>query len=227
MAYILQLLPVGTHCCASSTSADGDPIKIFDLERGTDKPVTQLEHAELGRVNQLVHPTPSLLLGCFSSSSVVLGWDFRTDSQARPALHITGQSTSPFISLAHSHSNHLVAAGSSAEEESSQIELFDLRASAATAAPLCIYDQSHSDSITCLDFCPADSAHQQLLSASTDGLLVLHDTNETDQDQSILFTHNTGASLAHAHWQPDANTIWAGSDMETLSRWDNQLSCRS
>jgi hypothetical protein len=221
MAYILQLLPIG-DCCASSSSTNGESIKIFDLER-TDKPTIELEHHQQGRVNQLVcsHSSgSSLLFGCFSSSSVILAWDTRSN-QLGPTLQINGQSATPFLSLAHATGDTpLIAAGSSSEDESasSQIELFDLRSS-SPSTPLCIYDQAHSDSITCLEFNPAEHSAHQLLSASTDGLLVLHDTNIADQDHSILFTANTGASLAHARWQPDSHSIWAASDMETLSQW--------
>ncbi|KAA1136988.1 hypothetical protein PGTUg99_010082 [Puccinia graminis f. sp. tritici] len=220
MAYILQLVPL-LNCCASASSDQADSIRIFDLQR-TDKPTIELEYSEqLGRLSQLKSHQQSLLIGCFSSSPAVLGWDLRS-ADHRPSLELTGHSSTPFLSLGHS-AGSVIAAGTSNDDDcsSGQIELFDLRRG---TKPYCLYDQAHSDSITSLEFNPSCSDHQ-LLSASTDGLLVLHDTRIVDQEESILFTSNTGASLAHARWQPDGRTIWAGSDMETLSRWDaEQLS---
>jgi WD40 repeat protein len=224
MAYILQLVPLlTTNCCASASSDQADSIRIFDLQR-TDKPTVELEYSEeLGRVSQLqTQHQHSLLIGCFSSSSTVLGWDLRS-AEHRPSLELTGHSSTPFLSLGHS-AGSVIAAGASNDDDSSsgQIELFDLRRG---TKPYCLYDQAHSDSITSLEFNPSGSDHH-LLSASTDGLLVLHDTRIADQEESILLTSNTGASLAHARWQPDGRTIWAGSDMETLSRWDADQVCR-
>ncbi|OAV94027.1 hypothetical protein PTTG_06732 [Puccinia triticina 1-1 BBBD Race 1] len=222
MAYVLQLAPLPGQCCASASSDPRDPIRIFDLARQSAIGAIAHPHA-LGRPTQL-RSSPALLLACFASPSTVLGWDLRTPDHrpgSQPTIRLAGHSPTPFLALAHSDSDsHLmIAAGSAKEDEStaSQIELFDLR---GPSLPCCVYDQAHSDSVTALEFSPAGNTHH-LLSASTDGLLAIHDTSLADQDQSILLTSNTGASLAHAQWLPaDPKTIWAGSDMETLSRWD-------
>ncbi|KAI9627943.1 hypothetical protein H4Q26_018277 [Puccinia striiformis f. sp. tritici PST-130] len=227
MAYVLQLLPLGgdANCCATSSSSVGGPIKVFDLGRGGNHtPTIELQYPQAtGRVSQLKSTIDhSLLIACFSSSSTLLAWDTRS-ANPKPTIQLTGHSSTPFLSLDYCPDSKLIAAGSSNEDESglTQIELFDLRGT--NNSPFCVYDQAHSDSITSLEFKP--SSPDQLLSASTDGLIVLHNTTLADQDESILFTSNTGASVAHARWQPDGKTIWVGSDMETLSRWDaDQLS---
>ncbi|KAI7959695.1 hypothetical protein MJO28_003486 [Puccinia striiformis f. sp. tritici] len=227
MAYVLQLLPLGgdANCCAASSSSVGGPIKVFDLGRGGNHtPTIELQYPQAtGRVSQLKSTIDhSLLIACFSSSSTLLAWDTRS-ANPKPTIQLTGHSSTPFLSLDYCPDSKLIAAGSSNEDESglTQIELFDLRGT--NNSPFCVYDQAHSDSITSLEFKP--SSPDQLLSASTDGLIVLHNTTLADQDESILFTSNTGASVAHARWQPDGKTIWVGSDMETLSRWDaDQLS---
>lgn len=160
------------------------------------------------------------LISAFSSQPILLAWDLRSpDFKSRPTIELRGTyESSAFICLDHSPDANLIVAASTQADDStlSQIELFDLRAT--TDRPICIYDQAHSDSITNLEFEPG--SNHSLLSASSDGLLVLHDIRLSDQDESILSVANVGASIAHVRWRSDRTSIWSGTDMETLSSWN-------
>ena len=83
------------------------------------------------------------------------------------------------------------------------------------------HSSTHSDNISTLHYLKSASRENILLSASTDGLITLSDANEDDEDEAIIRVANWGCSISNAGWMINTAepSIWATSDMETLSLW--------
>lgn len=64
--------------------------------------------------------------------------------------------------------------------------------------PKLTYTESHSDDVTWLSY--HGTVSHALLSASSDGLVSILDTQQTDEDDAVLGVTNTGASVARAGW---------------------------
>lgn len=94
-------------------------------------------------------------------------------------------------------------------------------------APLRRHVETHSDDVTAVHFSRAGST-EVLLSASTDGLLAISNPNESDEDEAGLQVQNWGCSVSKAGWIHGPSSgprVWASSDMETLSIWNEEVGC--
>ncbi|KAG0146423.1 hypothetical protein CROQUDRAFT_44450 [Cronartium quercuum f. sp. fusiforme G11] len=219
--YVLQLAPLSSQQSLSwaYSTSDSNQVHILkhhpsssNLEQG---PTLTTPNAGEGRVTQLKAPTgtTNCLIAAFSCSPMVALWDLRQAS-SDPTLQLRGATDSPFLTCDLSASGHILACGGGTEQES-RLELFDLRAS--PVQPLHAYTESHSDLVTAIAFHP--SVDHRLLSGSADGLLATYDVRLVDEDEAVIVTGNVGASVARVRWATDGQSVWAGTDMETLSVW--------
>lgn len=94
-------------------------------------------------------------------------------------------------------------------------------------APLRRHVETHSDDVTAVHFSHSGST-EVLLSASTDGLLAISNPNESDEDEAGIQMQNWGCSVSRAGWINGPSSgprVWASSDMETLSIWNEEVGC--
>ncbi len=97
--------------------------------------------------------------------------------------------------------------------------------------PTHINTSAHSDDISTIRF--HSKTPHLLLSASTDGLLCTTDVREVDEDESGLHVGNWGCSVSNVGWTDTDigggggrnGSIWAHSDMQTVSLWSDEVSC--
>jgi len=132
-----------------------------------------------------------------------------------------GQSR-PLLSFDVSPNGLTVAAGTDLQGDDAFILYWDPR---QPAAPLRTHSSTHSDDITVLEY--SSTSSNVLLSASSDGLISLSNSEEDDEDEAVVHVANWGCSVSQAGWirseNGEATKIWAGSDMETFSTWSEQV----
>lgn len=168
---------------------------------------TLFANPSIARAPRCAHPIPPTYSEIYPTA------DQHDPTFAQSTL---GSTTSPFLSCDLSAAGTVLAAGSGTEHEA-RIELFDLR---AAPTPLHAYTESHSDLVTTVAFHP--TLDDRLLSGSADGLLATYDVRLSDEDEALIATGNVEASVARVRWTPDGRSIWASTDMETLSLWNSE-----
>ncbi|KAJ1797393.1 hypothetical protein LPJ59_003172 [Coemansia sp. RSA 2399] len=140
-------------------------------------------------------------------------WDLR---QALTSPAQVFKADDPLLSFDISANDALLVGGSKLNDSySANISFWDPR---AAAAPIKVFENSHSDDVSQIHCCP--SAPNQFLSGSTDGLLCTFDVTQADEDEALLYVANTNASVAKCgYFGPNSQFIYAQSDMETLQLW--------
>ncbi|KAJ4495767.1 WD40-repeat-containing domain protein [Lentinula edodes] len=143
-------------------------------------------------------------------------WDERSGGYG---IQMTDLSKSrAFLSFDVSLDGYTVAAGTELHGDDASVLYWDPR---QPAAPLRTHSSTHSDDITAVHFSP--STPGVLLTASSDGLISLSNSEETDEDEAVVNVGNWGCSVSQAGWLPDGSRIWCASDMETFSTWSEEL----
>ncbi|KAJ2736021.1 hypothetical protein IW152_001144 [Coemansia sp. BCRC 34962] len=152
-----------------------------------------------------------------SSDGQIAIWDLRQALSVAPALVF--KSKDPVLSFDMSIDDALLVSGSALDKDYyAKINLWDPR---AAAQPVAVYENSHSEDISQIRCHP--SASRQFLSGSSDGLLCTFDASQADEDEALLYVANTGASISGCgYFGPNAQYIYAQSDMETLQLWTNE-----
>jgi WD repeat-containing protein 89 len=93
-----------------------------------------------------------------------------------------------------------------------------------------MHTSTHSEDITCLSFRPTLTDANLILSGSSDGLVCISDSHQSDEDEACLHVANTEASIARVGWMsltglndPQAAKVWSASDMETMAVWSSDV----
>ncbi|EJU06347.1 WD40 repeat-like protein [Dacryopinax primogenitus] len=203
-SYVLSLLPLPSKYAISYSSPLThigllDPLTLHELSllQGHAAPVTALHALGDGVLSA-------------SMDGTVRRWDPREGG----CVATLSSGKAELLSVSAAGDGALVAAGSELVGEDALLYFWDLR----TGKQLHSHSSTHSDDITCLSFHPSSTT---LLSGSTDGLLCLTNPLEAEEDEAVLEVGNWGVSVADAGW--GEGRVWARSDMETVSVWDQEL----
>ncbi|CCM03383.1 uncharacterized protein FIBRA_05513 [Fibroporia radiculosa] len=221
-AYVLSIVPLPSHYAVSASSPD-NAIHLFDKSRlddvqtlaGHDSSITALKHAP-----SLAGSSSPVLVSC-GKDGVVKAWDARSPSAAPIMIALTAGKPQALLSCDVSASGTTIAAGTELQGEDASLLYWDPR---NPAAPLRTHSSTHSDDITVVKF--SRQSNSVLLSASSDGLLCTSNAEEVDEDEAALHVGNWGCSIAQAGWilkQNGSSSVWASSDMETMSIWSDEL----
>ncbi|KAI9752230.1 MAG: Transcriptional regulator [Chaenotheca gracillima] len=144
-------------------------------------------------------------------------WDLRTGRMVGELSR--GSDSAAILSLEGNSARNAIVTGTELDKQQAIVSLWDIR---APAAPSIQYVESHNDDVTELAFHPSHPS--LLLSGSTDGLVNIYDTTQTDEDEALYRVINLGSSIHHAGFLPsrkngenDWSDIYALSHDETLS----------
>jgi WD40 repeat protein len=158
----------------------------------------------------------SLLWSC-SADGIIGAWDLARSS-AGPAL-VSGKKNDSYSCIGVGLNGTLIAAGTE-EGIDSRILFWDVR---NLAAPLTVFAESHSDSITNLRFCPDGSA--RMLSGSLDGLVCAFDLSKPNENSALLSVLNANSSCSKiGFFGVNHEGIYATTSTETLSIFEMESS---
>lgn len=188
--YITQLLTplASTHHLVAL--CDDACLRVFDKSR-LGAPLHTLQVSETDGLTALsnLESMPACWLGASRHGYAAL-WDARTPT-ASPATQLRGPSGAAYVSLATQGS--YVACGTELKVADAYIDLWDVR---QMSAPVCTYEEAHSDDVTSLAFHAEPSHAGVLLSGGMDGLVCAIDTHMASEDDAVISVGNTNASLA-------------------------------
>ncbi|KAF2720475.1 WD40 repeat-like protein [Polychaeton citri CBS 116435] len=123
-------------------------------------------------------------------------WDTRASTRT-PALHLSEPRSAPISALiCHSANGNLIAAGTESTKEGLgdvSVVVYDIRSPNPSAVPVRQYTESHTDSITQLSFHP--SQPDLLLSGSTDGLISIFDTTQSEEEDALVQVLNPRSAV--------------------------------
>lgn len=143
-----------------------------------------------------------------SSDGTAKLWDVRT----RQAVATLQPPAAALEACSVDVSGNLIAVGAS----KGQVSLYDAR----THQRLQLYEESHGDPVTALQFSGVGGA---LVSASTDGLMCVFDLSggTVCEDDALQYVLNTGSSVGRVGFcGADGGKLWATTHVETLQLWD-------
>ncbi|KAK7471070.1 hypothetical protein VKT23_002486 [Stygiomarasmius scandens] len=221
-SYVIALAALPSRY-AACLSAPGNTIDVYDsftLQKLYSLPGHDPANSTaLKSVAQVAGSSRPTLVSSGKDGSIKV-WDERTGSHSIKMTNL-GKSR-PLLSFDVSPNGLTVAAGTDLQGDDAFILYWDPR---QPAAPLRTHSSTHSDDITVLEY--SSTSSNVLLSASSDGLISLSNSEEDDEDEAVVHVANWGCSVSQAGWirseNGEATKIWAGSDMETFSTWSEQL----
>ncbi|KAJ2747050.1 hypothetical protein GGI20_000854 [Coemansia sp. BCRC 34301] len=184
------------------------------LEPGTMNTTGSIKYHS-DQITEIKARTNSLLSSSKDGQTAI--WDLRQVLAAKPALVFKAKD--PVLSFDMAIDESMLVSGSALDKDCcARINLWDPR---AAGQPLAVFEDSHSEDVSQIRCHP--SAPRQFLSGSSDGLLCTFDAAQTDEDEALMYVANTGASVSGCgYFGPDAQYIYAQSDMETLQLWTNE-----
>ncbi|KAJ1946104.1 hypothetical protein FBU59_002115 [Linderina macrospora] len=190
-----------------AVSASNNSIKLYDSQ--TLAPTgTNTYHSD--KVTQ-IKARPNMLLSSSFDQQVAI-WDLR-QSFERPAMSF--HANSPVLSFDMSVDDKMLVGGTKLDDDlQATICFWDTHAGKLAK----VFEESHSDDVTNIQCHPGNA--KQLLSGSSDGLVCTYDVSQFDEDEALQFVANIGASVSQCgFFGPEAQFIYAQSDMETLQLW--------
>lgn len=164
-----------------------------------------------------LHDESDLLLTSSHDKTVRL-WDPRACKSKEVQLFKGNANTDrPFLCCDVNSSDMLVCAGTSKTEDGAYIVFWDRRSSSLLGC----YEESHNDDITQVQFHPV--LEKSLLSGSTDGLVNVFDLEQTSEDDALISTYNTEATVDRAGWcGPGARYVYCTTHQHTWHVWDSE-----
>lgn len=154
---------------------------------------------------------PSNVVATAGRDGFIRFWDKRSKTKV-----LELQSPHKLISsLVCDATDNFVAAGIENPEDgpqSSPVYIWDQR---NPAAPIRSYVESHTDTVTSLQRHPSHPS--LLLSSSTDGLLNIFDTSQTDEEDALYQVINHRSAIAHAGFMYPSTDLYVLGTDETVS----------
>ncbi|KAH7156562.1 WD40-repeat-containing domain protein [Dactylonectria macrodidyma] len=188
----VYVLDVHRTAAGLAAIASDQCLSLLDPSRLADGPVRRLptDHGNLTALR--VFDGDAALVCTAGEGGTVAVWDLRQQSGCVARFQA---SESPILSMACSADTKTIAVGTELQNHTASILLWDVRSTPSAKAH---YQEVHSDDVTDLAFNPSNPA--LLLSGSTDGLVSVHDTRITDEDDLTVQTCNHDASIHRAAW---------------------------
>ncbi|KAI8052375.1 WD40-repeat-containing domain protein [Syncephalis plumigaleata] len=209
--YVYDIQDMGDELLAITTSANHN-IHLYDKTRLIPK-AQLVYHQNSVRCMQRVRSASHLLLSCGDDGQVAL-WDLRQHGHT-PSQIYSGAGQMALLSL--DQTDTLIAVGTELVDYDAYVLFWDTR----SGSMLKKFSEGHSDAITQVQFHPNNP--QYLLTAAMDGMLNIYDLNETEEDDMVIASANTEASIHRADFfGPSFEYVYCLSHMETLSLWKGE-----
>ncbi|UPX19752.1 uncharacterized protein EKO05_0010005 [Ascochyta rabiei] len=181
---------------------DPATLNVNGVVKTVNNSVTCLERA---------NDAPSNVIATAGRDGLIRFWDNRSRQKV---LEI--QSPNKLVSsLVCDAQKNFVAAGIENPDDGpheSPVYVWDQR---NTSAPLRSFFESHTDTVTSLQLHP--TLPTLLLSSSTDGLVNIFDTSQSEEEDALYQVINHGSAIAHAGFMYPSTDIFALGTDETMS----------
>lgn len=173
-----------------ATIGSDDALRIFNIP--DLKPTRTYSPAHTG-ISCLTTASDSTSLLTGGRDGLIRLWDPRTASP-KPTLELHEPKSAGISALASS--GHFLAAGTESAKEGLgdvSVHVFDLRQPSPSAPPLRSYVESHTDSVTQLQW--HATQRSLLLSGSTDGLVSVFDADVADEEDALMQVLNPRSAV--------------------------------
>ncbi|PVG03536.1 WD40 repeat-like protein [Serendipita vermifera] len=228
--YVTHLLGLSTYQVVAAFSTPSDSFGLLAITQSHLTPLRFFAGHQQGITD--LKPTPTeqshgITFWSCGIDGLVKYFDTRLDGKESMILKASPNQQEIFLSLDISANANMVAAGTERRNEEAIIVYWDPR---NPSQPVHTHTSTHSEDVTCLAFKPTLTDSNLILSGSSDGLVCISDSHQSDEDEACLHVANTGASIARVGWMnltgsnnPKVPRVWSASDMETMSIWSNDL----
>ncbi|KAG5365929.1 putative WD repeat-containing protein [Yarrowia sp. B02] len=209
--YVLAIAPVSARDALAVALSDNSIYLVSPDLSSSSKVVTKAHERLVG-------------MKAFDQSTVISWgddgvklWDLREQNSDfnKPLLWMKQGTLGPIVSC--DFKDNIVAGGSELVGTDAGICLWNVTNPKADGMPFIEFPDVHNDDVTELRFHPTRS--NIVVSGSTDGLVNVYDTTETDQDEVVKQVFNHDASI-HCAGFVSPNRVYVLSHMETLSIYD-------
>ncbi|XP_025114804.1 WD repeat-containing protein 89-like [Pomacea canaliculata] len=213
--YVLDLASQsgGGDCLLAATSSN-HTIRLFSRERLVQTSVLK-GHEDVVSAIHFFNTDPNILLSS-SHDKTVRCWDIRANTEKEvQCFQGEGLSHCSVLSCDINANDKLIAGGTEKMKDDVFLLFWDKR----KGKLLGCYSESHDDDITQVTFHP--HLENFMASGSTDGLLSVFDIAQTSEDDALLSTFNTEATVAKAGWcGKEDKYVYCVTHMDTLHMWD-------
>jgi WD40 repeat protein len=210
------------NTCSLAVISSDDSLRIFDVNSLDLVPdgVFESVHSSVTAIARFASSAYFPLLLTSGRDGFVRGWDTRSGSKA---VELAAPNGEPLSALACDAGLQAVIAGTELERDGPgdvNVYGWDLRVQDKV---MLNYAQSHTDTITELGFLPTNGKNAGIIfSGSTDGLINVYNSSESDEDEAVLQVINHKSAIHHAGLVGD--DIYALGTDETLSFYRQQIS---
>lgn len=210
------------NVCSLAVISSDNSLRIFDVKSLDLVPdgVFESVHSSVTAIAKFASSAYFPLLLTSGRDGFVRGWDTRSGSKA---IELATPKGEPLSALACDAGLHAVIAGTELERDGPgdvNVYGWDLRVQDKV---MLNYAESHNDSITELGFLPTNGKNVGIIfSGSTDGLINIYNSSESDEDEAVLQVINHKSAVHHAGLVGD--DIYALGTDETLSFYRQQIS---
>jgi len=215
---------VGLDTCSITRLCHVSPSHVFTLSNTGQVNLFDVGETSLGQVWKLAPNNEYRITNIAASNAdadfadrlftcsddgCVRVWDVRQDNK-KPVLEMKDTSphtgppinkNKPLLCVATNNSG-LIVAGTEQIGQDAYLLFWDMKNGGEMVGG---YWSVHSDDITCMHF--SEDSKDTLLSGSTDGLVNVLDLSKSDEDEALMWSHNTGDSVADVCWKDEETVI--------------------
>lgn len=171
--------------CDANTFSSKDNLPICGIRFANDNPATVFVAEGTGNIYM---------------------YDIRTKPTHVQTYHNSDIAPTVFTCFDVNANDTILCAGAQRSKDDASIVLFDVR----KCSTLATYNDSHRDDLTQVKFHPLKP--NSLASGSTDGLINVFNTSETDEYDALEYTLNSEISVQTINWHPQQNVMQVNDD---------------
>lgn len=179
-------------------ASSNQSIVLYDLNIGKGC-------AQFGTLNELKTPTTSQICGIqyapkssqtlyASTNNAIFLYDIRTNTSPTQLFQVSSTMPKAFTCFDVNSNGKIICIGTEQSTGEANLLFFDVRANKLLAT----FTDSHQDDLTQVKYHP--TKRNYLATGSTDGLINIFDTNQSDEDDALENCLNTESSIQTIAW---------------------------